>query len=366
MRSAAILATIMLAPLLASAAAPVANTVAPAAAVTPTPDIRSLVDAMFTDPDVGETRAVIVVHRGRIVAERYAPGYDASMRYISWSMAKSVTGVLIGFLVMDGRLELDAPAPVAEWQNEADPRRAITLRQLIHMSSGLDHTEIGDPVWTSQTVQMLFLDHSDDMAGYATVRPLEARPGARFEYSSATSVILADIVADTLTESRDPGVRAAAYRRFAEQRLAGPAGLSSLFFEFDARGTQIGGSLIHATARDWARFGEMLRTGRGMGGRQVIDPAWRGFMLTPSALNPEYGGQIWLNRPGGDRGEPVLFPAQGPATAFSAIGHLGQYVSVSPSQELVVVRLGNTPETGRAAVVEGIAAIFRAFPETVR
>ncbi|MEO1167513.1 MAG: serine hydrolase [Pseudomonadota bacterium] len=326
------------------------------------PDIAALVDDLFSEDVVGETRVVLVMHEGEIVAERYAPGYTADMRYISWSMAKTVTGILVGFLVDDGVLELDAPAPIPEWRGEDDPRGAITLRHLLHMASGLDHTEVNDPIWDSDTNRMLFTTGTDDMAAYAVSRPLEADPGEKYEYSSATTVILSRIIADALTDSEDPGERAAAYRRFAEQRLLGPAGISSVYFEFDASGTQIGGSLIHATARDWARLGEVMRTGQAHDGTPIISPEWREFMLTPSPLNGEYGGQTWLNRPGGVFETPVLFPDHAPNSLFAFNGHLGQYVMVSPEQGLTVVRLGNTPDGElREAVVMRLARIFEAF-----
>ena len=325
-------------------------------------DIAPLVEALFSEEGVGETRAVLVMHNGELIAEQYGTGYSADMRFISWSMAKTVTAMLIGFLVDDGVLDLDAPAPVPEWQGENDARRNITLRHLLHMASGLDHTEVNDPIWDSDTNRMLFSTETDDMAGYAVSRPLEANPGDKFEYSSATTVILARIIADQLTDSEDPGERAAAYRRFAEQRLLGPARISSVYFEFDAQGTQIGGSLIHATARDWARLGEVMRTGQAPDGTQIISPEWRTFMLTPSPHNGEYGGQTWLNRPGGAYDNPVLFPDRAPNTLFAFNGHLGQYVMVSPEQGLTVVRLGNTPDGElREAVVMRLARIFEAF-----
>jgi CubicO group peptidase (beta-lactamase class C family) len=355
--------------LFASAAAPVLETGTAEESVpaqqVPTiarADIAPLVEALFTEEGVGETRAVLVMHNGELIAERYAPGYTADMRYVSWSMAKTVTAMLIGFLVDDGVLELDAPAPIPEWQGENDARSAITLRHLLHMASGLDHTETNDPIWDSDAYQMLFGDHTDDMAAYAVSRPLEANPGEKYEYSSATTVILSRIIADALTDSNDPGERAAAYRRFAEQRLLGPARISSVFFEFDARGTQIGGSLIHATARDWAALGEVMRTGQGPDGTQIISPEWREFMLTPSPRNPEYGGQTWLNRPGGMKETPTLFPDRAPNSLFSFNGHLCQYVMVSPEQGLTVVRLGNTPDGElREAVVMRLARIFETF-----
>lgn len=354
------------APLLIGAAVPVAEIAAGGDAPAPSPaiarpDLDPLLDALFDDEGVGETRAVLVLHNGETIAERYAPGYTADMRFISWSMAKSVTAVLVGFLVEDGVLDLDAPAPVPEWQGENDARRNITLRQLLHMASGLDHTEVNDPIWDSDTNRMLFTSGTEDMAAYAVGRPLEAGPGEKFEYSSATTVILSRIVTDALTDSTDPGARAAAYRRFAQRRLVGPARIPSFYFEFDASGNQIGGSLIHATARDWARLGEVLRTGTAPDGTRIISPEWLAFMTASSPRNPEYGGQIWLNRPGGLDDRPVLFPGHGPESLFSMVGHLGQYVIVSPEQGLTIVRLGNTPDEDRAAVVDRLARIVDAF-----
>ncbi|MCA1748095.1 MAG: beta-lactamase family protein, partial [Sphingomonadales bacterium] len=232
-------------PLIAAAVAPLAIEEVPvedaetAAPAVVRADLESAIDALFEDEGIGETRALIVLQDGEIVAERYAPGFTADMRYVSWSMAKSVTAVLVGFLVADGRLDLDAPAPIPEWHGEGDPRRAITLRHLLHMSSGLDHVEVNDPVWDSRTNEMLFTSGSDDMAAFAVDRELEAEPGTHYEYSSVTSVILSRIIADALTDSTDPGERAAAFRRFAETRLIGRGEVPSLYFEFDAQGTQI-------------------------------------------------------------------------------------------------------------------------------
>ena len=157
----------------------------------PRAELARAVDTLFTDPAAGETRAVIVLQDGRVIAQRYAPGYDENTRFVSWSMAKSVTAVLVGLMVADGRLALDAPAPVPDWQRPGDPRGAITLRHLLHMASGLQHTEAGDPPYQSDEVRMLFLDGRDDMVRYAASQPLEAEPGSKFEYSTNTTVILA-------------------------------------------------------------------------------------------------------------------------------------------------------------------------------
>ena len=317
------------------------------------------VDALFA-PEMGETRAVIVMKNGRIVAEHYAEGYHENTRFVSWSMAKSVTGVMIGMLVSDGRLRLDQSAPVPAWQRPGDPRGEITVRQLLQMRSGLRHAEAIDPVYESDEVRMLFLDGRDDMARYAEDQPLEAEPGRKFEYSTATSVILADLAARVLSPASDPESRRHAVADYLRTRLFEPAGMKSMLPEFDASGTLVGGSLIHGTARDWAKFGEFLRNKGAVKGAQIIPRQWIEFMVTPSPREAQYGAHIWLNRTP-TSGEAPLFPDRGPKDLFACIGHLGQYVMVSPSRGLTVVRLGKTQDDKLPPVVDGLGDIVALY-----
>lgn len=334
-------------------------------ASAPRDQLARAIDDIFTAEGVGETRAVVVMANGKLAAERYAAGYDKDTRFISWSMAKTVTAVLIGMLVSDGLLALDEPAPVPLWQRPGDPRAAITLRHLLQMRSGLRHTESGDPPYESSEVRMLFLDGRDNMARWAEEQPLEAEPGKQFEYSSNTSVILADIAARALTASTKPDVRRKAVADYLQQRLFAPLGMTSMVPEFDASGTLIGGSLMHATARDWAKLGEFLRLkGRAPGGEQLVPQRWVEAMVTPSPASPQYGFQIWLNRPipGQDAAEHPLFPDRAPKSLFSLIGHMGQYVLVSPSQRVTLVRLGHSDDAERPAMLQQAADVLELYP----
>ncbi len=325
---------------------------------------KTAADALFTGPAFAETRAVIVLQDGKRIYERYAPGYGPGNRFISWSMAKSVTSTLVGALVADGRLELDMPAPVPEWRRTpGDPRAAITLRQLLNMASGLKHIE-STPVETADTNRGLFSDKSGDILAHAVSAPLESKPGAKFQYSTLTTIILSGIVERTIA----PGAKTAAERRaatraFIEGRLAGPAGMPSLLCEYDAKGTLLGGSFCHATARDWANFGQLYIDNGVVAGRQVVSPAWVSFVRTPSPADHGYGGQFWLNLPRPAGSEAALFPEQGPPDAFACLGHLGQYIIVVPSKHLVVVRLGKTQDDVLGPVRAAMGRLVNAYPD---
>lgn len=320
------------------------------------------VEALFSSPDAAETRAVIVMQDGKIVVERYAEGYGEETRFVSWSMAKTVTAVMIGMLVADGKLELDETPPIPNWRRAGDPRGAVTLRHLLQMRSGLRHTENDDPIYETETARMLFLDGRDDMARFAEAQPLEATPGSKYEYSTATTSILSDIAARVLTTSPEPDERRAAVDEFLKSRLFAPLGMYSMVPEYDASGTLIGGSLIHGTARDWARFGEFLRNQGAARGVQLVPKGWIEFMTTPSPRSPDYGGQTWLNRPSGTE-RNALFAERGPASLFAAVGHLGQYILVSPQQKLVVVRLGKTDDAMRGPLVQRLADLVELYPQ---
>ena len=341
---------------------------------------------------MGETRALLVLHDGKPVFERYGPGFDFDSRHISWSIAKSFTAVLAGFLVADGRLALDTPAPVAQWQKPGDSRATISLRHLLNMVSGLEHVELGNPIWESETTVMLFGDGAKDMAAYAKARPATAPPGEHFTYSTVTSVIVSDIVTNAVVAQRkpserplaeqtpaeqtpaeqtpaeqthgasdDPQFRRDAMREFIAERLAEPLGMTSLTPEFDARGTMIGGAIMHATARDYAKFGEFLRNRGVVDDKRLLPESWIRFMLTPVSIDQGYGGHIWLNRARPEGVARALWSERGPDDLFACLGHQGQYIIVSPSQGLTIVRLGVTQGASLGRVRVALADLAAAF-----
>ena len=191
---------------------------------------------------------------------------------------------------------------------------------------------------------------------------LEAAPGKKFEYSSATSHILADIMTRALTNSRNPQIRRDVMLEYARGRLFEPLGMTSVVPEFDRNGTMLGGSMIHATARDWAKFGEFLRNNGSVRSAQLLPTSWVRFMRTSSANDASYGGHLWLNkrRPAGRN--QVLFPDKAPSDVFAALGHLGQFVVVSPQKKLTIVRLGKTQEDVLDPVNDQLAKVIGLFP----
>lgn len=326
-------------------------------------DAQQIADAaegLFDEEASGTTQAFVMLRDGKILAERYGEGIGPETKLLSRSIAKSVTAVLIGLMVSDGRLALDSPAPVPAWNQPGDPRGAISLRNLLQMASGLEHSEDGPPRYEADTVRMIFTDGAPDMAAYAEAKPIAHPPGSHFAYSTADSMILTDLMTRMLTTSEGPEQRRAAMMEFIHGRLMTPLGLASLTPEFDARGTMIGGAMMHMTARDYARFGEFLRNKGRVNGHQVLSARWVEFMTTPSARNPAYGGHIWLNREG--EGNP-LFPGRGSRRIFAAVGHHGQYLLIDPTRRLVILRMGISSDEHYLGVRRALLRLVELFPQ---
>ena len=294
--------------------------------------VESVVDSAFIEPNPERpkrTRAVVVLHHGQVVAERYAPGFGPETPLPGWSMTKSVMNALVGILVRDGQLTLGAPVQIPEWRASGDPRSHITLDQLLRMSSGLEFDEdMDDP--RADIYEMLLA--TPDMASFAIQKPLRSAPGRTWQYSSGTSMILARVLRNLIND--DSG-----YRTLPRRALFGPLGMTSAVLETDASGTFAGASFMYATARDWARFGQLYLQDGVWNGQRILPDGWVSYTRTPAPADPkrDYGAHFWLNVPdyhGTDRTEP-------PGT-FHAGGHEGQFVTVVPSADVVIVRLGHT------------------------
>jgi CubicO group peptidase (beta-lactamase class C family) len=277
--------------------------------------LRVAVGMAFGDGGVRATgtRAVIVVHHGRIIAERYASGFDRHTRLTGWSMTKGVTNALIGILVKEGKLNIFQPAPVDVWQQ--DDRSKITLANLLRMNSGLKWWEFyGGP---SDATQMLYKEK--DMGEFAMKSPAADKPGEVFYYSSGTANILSFIIRRTVGEQD--------YYRYPYQQLFYRTGMYSAVLEPDAGGTFVGSSYCYATARDWARFGLLYLQDGVWNGQRILPEGWVDFTRDGDS----YGALWWLNR---NRRHPHI-----PEDAFGCEGYEGQYIWVIPSKDLVLVRL---------------------------
>ena len=263
----------------------------PEGELPPGVDLAPLLDEAFDDDGpLAQTYAVVVVHGGRVVAERYQGALEHFDRpptpvtpetpLLSWSMAKSMLHAVVGLLVGDGRLDLDAPAAVPEWADPGDPRHAITLRQLLAMRDGLAFVEdyVDDRV--SDVMHMLFGEGQPDMAHFAADRPLAAPPGTRFNYSSGTSNVISGVVARTV----GPGE---SYARFLHGRLFGPIAMTSADPEFDEAGTWVASSYVRATARDFARFGLLYLRDGVWDGARLLPPGWVDYARTWTSVDPE-------------------------------------------------------------------------------
>ena len=307
---------------------------------SPPPEVSVALDALLDrvcddDGPLATTHAVVVVHRGAIVAERYQGQLEhfdrpsepvtRQSRLLSWSMAKSMLHAVVGLLVGDGLLGLEGPTGVPEWSAPDDPRHAITLGHLLAMRDGLDFIEDYVDERVSDVIEMLFGAGRDDMAHFAADRPLAAPPGARFNYSSGTSNIISSVVARAVGHG-------APYAEFLRARLFGPIGMHTAEPELDTTGTWVASSYVRATARDFARFGLQYVRDGVWNGTRLLPEGWVDYGRTVQSVDPEdgpYGAHWW-----GVEGDTL--------GTFRASGYEGQSITICPTHDLVVVRLGKT------------------------
>ncbi len=312
---------------------PLLAEIASAAMVEPSdPALKAALDHAFEEPATPpfrKTRAVVVVHDGTVIAERYADGVGVDTPLLGFSMTKSVVNALLGILTQQGRISPSLPAPIPEWRGASDPRREIEVEHLMRMTTGLalDETNSGfDP-----SSQMVYLHN--DMAGFAVKAAVVAPPGTRWAYSSPTTQLLARIIRD-ITGGPEQTLA------FAWRELFNPLGMRNVTLQFDATGTLQGSSSMLASARDWARFGLLYLNDGIIGGRRILHEDWVDFSAT-ATLDTDYGAGFWTNRSEHERAKGRVKMGI-PRDAFFAFGDQGQRIVILPSQRMVIVRLGDS------------------------
>jgi CubicO group peptidase (beta-lactamase class C family) len=313
----------------------------PAVVAPATPQLAAALDRAFAEPEQPphrHTSAVLVLKDGHVVAERYADGFGIETPILGFSATKSVISALTGILVRKGALTLDQPAPVAAWQSSDDPRHAITVDHLLRHTAGL---AIGSSLEASLGAafepvnRMKFME--SDMAGYAESLKLATPPGSVWNYNDGNFIVLSRLIRNAA------GGRAADVMRFARQELFVPTGMRNVTIEFDASGNPEGSSQMLASARDWARFGMLYLNDGVVGGKRILPEGWVKYSASPTPNAwVGYGAGFWTNL-GDSFGASYRVEHGWPRDAYFAKGTIGQYVIIIPSERLVIVRLGRSP-----------------------
>ena len=313
---------------------------------------QSIDDAFAETETTGmrQTKAIMVVHKGELIAERYANPITSSTPSLSWSMAKSITNMLIGALVQDNKLDINAAAPIEAWQNDA--RSDITLDMLLRMSSGLAF----DENYSINTDATLMLSNETSASEYALNMPLQHPVDTYWSYSSGTSNILARITYETI------GGNLQDKYNYIQDALFEPLGIRSATMETDGSNVFIGSSYFYASPHDYAKLGLLLLQDGYWKGQQVLPTGWVDYSKkpTPTALNREYGAHFWLNSAPRNNSWRPPWP-DAPSDAYFMSGYQGQFLIMIPSEELVVLRLGYTYPGTNAGINELLSGIISAL-----
>jgi len=308
--------------------------------------LRAAMDGAM-GPAGQNTRALVVIHGGRIIAERYAEGFGPHTPQLSWSQGKSIAAALTGILVQEGALALDDPAPVEEWhRNPDDPRGQIRIRDLLHMSSGLDFLNLGldDPrSYTAANEHFRIYQDALDVCEHAIEQPMDLPPDSAFRYRNSDPLTLT-CIARRIVEERGED-----WLGFPQRALFDPIGIRDAVLETDRFGNFIITGYDYLSAYDWARFGLLHLWDGVWEGERILPEGWADFVSTPTESDPArgYGGLFWVNDGG-------RFPDL-PRDAYTAAGFMGQNTLIIPSLDMVVVRLGPSPG-GADAYLNGVVA----------
>lgn len=272
----------------------------------------------------GHPFAFVVLHKGGIVAEHYDQGIGPDTKLLSWSMAKSFVNALVGMMVKDSLIDVHAPLPIPEWQD--DDRKTITLHDLMQMQSGLEWNED----YGARSDVNVMLHCEEDMGLYALQKPLEYKPGTHWYYSSGSTNIVVRYLRSLFSSDE-------AFLSYMRERLFAPLGIRNAIFEQDMSGTPVGSSYLYITAKDFARFGQMYLDDGCVDDERILPEGWVDYTCTPASNSENrYGAFFWLNRGG-------KYPDV-PMDMYWCDGHDGQCIFIIPSCQLVVVILGYSPK----------------------
>lgn len=293
--------------------------------------LQAASDWAFNRPSPEQvTLSLLVVHDGRIVHERYAPGVTIATRTRTWSTAKSLAATLFGILVDRGQMTLDGPLGMP-WlpevaNRETDPRAAITLRHLLNMSSGLSPVDNGGLEYATGSGLAYWAGASSERG--ARQRALIRAPGAFWDYENYDTLAAVAAMKRAIGNDQD-------YLAFPRTALLDRIGMRNTLISTDRFGDFVLSSQVYTNARDLARFGLLYLENGTWGGQRVLSEAWIRFVRTPApatrALGNDYGGHFWLVP---DNRTDV------PKDAYATNGNRGQYTVIVPSRNLVIVRRG--------------------------
>jgi len=270
----------------------------------------------------GVTYAVLLIHKGQLIFERYAHGASAFYLQYSWSMAKSMTHALVGIVCDRDGIDINQPLDLPEWQG--DSRRDITLEHLLRMASGLAFVEDYVDGEISDVIQMLNFEGRHDMGAYAAAKPLEHSPGSFWSYSSGTTNIICRWLRERIGGPES-------MMSFMREMLFEPIGATTIVPKFDTAGTFVGSSYLLATPQDFARFGLLYLRDGMWDGQRILPEGWVDYARKETARDETsaYGAHWWLipERP----------------NWFHASGYDGQAIIVAPDKDAVLVRCGRSP-----------------------
>jgi len=315
--------------------------------------LEKAVDLAFADPEA-LTAGFLVLYKGQIVAERYMPGITKDTQLESWSMGKSLTATLFALLVKEGVYTIDDPVPVPEWRKPGDPRGAIRIVDLLHMSSGLKFIAGQDPDYTPDKGypdHTLIYTGAIDAFKHSMTRPQQFPPNTEGRYRNSDPLLVGWLVKRAVT------ARGEEYLTYPQRALFDRIGIRRQVLETDPYGNFLLTGYDYGTVRNWARIGQLYLQDGKWQGQRLLPEGWAKFVSTPAPAwkQPVYGGLFWVN---GDGGWNI------PKSAYLANGAGGQRTIVIPTHDLVVVRMGHYrgDRAGMKALNAALSELMLAVP----